>query len=190
MMRRNKTPSSRASQGGFSLIELGIVIAVVAIMALLLWSRYSRVQGGSKVNEEAAAFGQMMGDVRTRFAQQGDYAGVTAKALIDNGIVPDIMVKGTGATATITSGWNTPITVAPSTFTATNDAVAFSYTVPRSSCADFVTGAASASAKVTVGTTVVKNVPSNVSNVNAVALGTACDASSAGTVVVKLEQGR
>lgn len=186
---RNRIQSFKAGkrQGGFSLIELAIVIAIVAILLFLVYSRLSKVQNARIANDEASNFTQMMTDVRTRFSTQGTFAGVTPKVLIDNGIVPQAMIKG----ATISTSWNTTVGVAPATFVAADDAVAMTYTVPREQCSDFVTASSPSAAKITVGATVVKNVPATPQvDLTIAALGTACDASTGGTVAIELEQGR
>lgn len=177
---------SRKKQGGFSLIELAIVIAIVAILLFLVYQRLSKVQNSRIAGDEASNYTQIATDVRTRFGSQGDFAGITPKILIDNGIVPQAMIKG----ATISTSWNTTVAVAPAQFTVANDAFAMTYTVPREQCSDFVTATAPAAARVTVGAEVVKNVPGSVNQINMATLGTACDASAGGTVAVKLEQGR
>lgn len=177
---------SRKAQGGFSLIELAIVIAIVAILLFLVYQRLSKVQNSRIAGDEASNYTQMSTDVRTRFGSQGDFSGLTPKVLIDNGIVPQAEVSG----ATIQTSWNTTVAVAPAQFTVANDAFAMTYTVPREQCSDFVTAAAPAAARVTVDATVVKNVPGSVNTINMATLGTACDASTGGTVAVKLEQGR
>lgn len=187
MKRSSPNFYSKRKQGGFSLIELAIVIAIAAIIIMLVFSRLSRVQNARIASDEASNYSMMMTDIRTKYGSQGDFAGITAQSVINNGLAPRSMVNGTA----LRSGWNTPVTIAPISLTGTaNDGVQLTYNVPREQCSDFVVGAAGASARVTVGSTVVKNAPANINNLDVNALGTACNANLGGTVAVLLAQGR
>lgn len=182
----SRIKAAARKQQGFTLIELAIVLAIAAIIGILIFMRMTKVQNANIANNESSNLAMMVSDARTKFSNQGDYAGVSAAVLINNGLVPQTMVSG----ATIKTGWGTGVTVAPSNLNGTaNDGIKFTYTVPKKNCSDFVTGAAAAVSKITIGTTVVKNAPAGSSTLDMTALGTACDASAAGTVAAAFEQG-
>lgn len=179
--------SLRRRQGGFTLIELAIVIALAALIMFIVFARLTKTQNSRISSDEASQLTQIMTDARTKFASQGDFTGVTSKVLIDNGLIPSRMVSG----STVVTGWGTTVVAAPINLNGTaNDALQLTYPVPKANCPDFVTSAAGSVAKVTVGTTVVKNVPTGANTIDMTALGTACDASGTGNVNVLLAQGR
>lgn len=183
---RNIRPG-RSKQKGFSLIEMGIVLAIAAIVLYGIYSWVSRVQNQRVANDEAQNYNMMVSDVRTKFGAQGTFTGISPAALINLGLVPKTMING----AAIRSGWNTPVAVAAVNLNGTaGDGVQFTYTVPREQCSDFVTGAAGASARVTVGGTMVKDIPGGVNTVNVGTLATQCAANTGGNVAILLAQGR
>lgn len=179
----------RRSQGGFSLIEILIVAALIAAglaAVLFLVNRYNTKQ---VTNDEAAALNQMAAEVRTKFRSQGNFNGITPAVLINNGIVDPRKINGTN----IETGWNTNVTVAPANLNGVNgDAMSFTYTLPRESCPDFVQAAEGTFPRVVVGGTTVKNVPAGgtAARLDVVALGTACNPGAGGNVSVVFTLGR
>lgn len=171
---------------GFTLIEMAIVLAIAAIVLFGVFTMVSRANNARVATDEAQNFNIISSDMRTKFSTQGNYTGVTVENLVNLGAVPKHMVSG----GTINTGWGTTVTAAVTNLTGTDDGVAFTYTVPRESCADFVTAASGASAVVSVDGTSIKNVPGGANTVNVAALGTACDSSAGGNVPVVLTVGR
>lgn len=180
---------SLRKQQGFSLIELAIVIALVAVLAFFVFQKLQKVQGSRVASDEANNAALMIGDAKTKFTSQGDFAGVTSAALINAGVVPKSMVNAAGNA--ILTGWGTTVVAAPTNVNGTaNDGIKLTYPVPKENCNEFVTGVAGLVQKITVGTTVVKNAPAGASKLDMIATGTACDAGGTGNVNVILETGR
>lgn len=178
---------SKKKQAGLTLIELSIAIVIAAALIFGIFYLVGVVNDRSVVKDEGQYLNQMVADARTKFRQQGSYAGITPQVMINLGIVPPPMVNGNN----ITTGWSTNVAVAASNLNGTaGDGIAFTYTVPRKSCSDFIDAGAAASARVTIGTTVVKSIPAGQNTLNVANVATACDADAGGNVQVIFEQGR
>ena len=190
MNRRSFNPSSlsaKRNQGGFSLIEMAIALAIAAAVLFGIFYIVSVVQNKRITNAEAQSFNMMVSDVRTKFGSQGSFTGITPQAMVQLGVVPRNMVSG----ATIVSGFNTIVAVAAINLNGTAaDAVEFTYTVPRGNCADFATASEGAASRVTVGGTAVKNVTAGINAIQIGTLATSCDAQSGGNVAIAMAQGR
>jgi len=171
----------------YSLLEVIIVIAIIAGVAVIVFNRASDANNAKIANDEASDYSLMSARTRTMYASQGDFTGLTPKAMIGLGLVPRTMVNGDN----IRSRWNTQVDVAPTNLNGTaGDGVEFSYTLPRTVCADFVNASSGISARVTVGGTVVKNVATGNNNLNISDLEASCQGGSGGNVTVLLAQGR
>jgi len=176
----------RLRRKGFSMIELMVVIGIIAAMVLAAFWAVPVIRNNIKSSDEANAYMAMSNDVRTVYSTQGNFNGVNSGSLIKLGVVPSNMVRND----TIISTFDTLVTVAPTNLIGTNDGVEFSYTIPREACTKFVQKSAVASARVTVGSTVVLNRTSGDNRVDVNALGDACDSGAGGNVNILLAQGR
>ena len=170
--------------GGFTLIEFGIVVALIAIAVVGIYSFYQARKNSSGVSETAQELVMIGARAQKLYSDQPSFTGVTAAVLINNGIVPANMVSGT----TIRTKWNTTVAVGAGTLNTAGDALSLTVPVQPKSCSDFVQEAAAGSAKVTVGGQVVKDIVSGVDNLVIGTLGTAC--SGNGNVNVALLIGR
>lgn len=172
---------SRRRQAGFSLIEIGIVLVIVAIIAVLVYSKYSTINNRRIAQAEADRVSQLISNIRARYSQVPDFNGITPAIVINNGAAPSEMVSGT----TLKSGWATTVSVAPATLSTANDAFQITYTVPKQYCSEFVQAAAGSAQKVTVGSgaspTVIKDDIAGTAY-NVAAVGTACSAGATATV--------
>lgn len=172
---------------GLTLIEILIALVIAAGLLFGIFFLVNIANDRTIVREETQVFNSMINDVRTKFRAQGTYAGITPAIMIQLGIVPPNMINGN----VIRTGWNTNLAVAPINLNGqANDGIAFTYTLPRRSCPDFVDGVQAAVARITIGADVVKNVPAGVNAVNIPAVAAACDAGAAGNVAIELAQGR
>lgn len=155
-----KTPTSaaigRRNQKGLTLIELSIALAIAAALLFGLFYVVNVANAKRIVNNEAQTLTMMGNDLRTKFSGQGSFAGLNTSTLIQIGIPPETMIEGT----TLRTGFSTPVTVSATNVNGqANDGFEFDYTqFPSRSCSDFVMAAAQNFSRVTIGSTVVKNI--------------------------------
>lgn len=184
---RNWNPNSLKRNRGFGVLEILVAIAIVGFLVFVMLGWYNRAQASSMSTTEAQNFNLMLADTRAKFAPQGSFVGITPGVLVNLGIARGTSVAG----ETITTGWNTTVAVAAvNLFGNAADGVEFTYTVPRTACADFVTNGAGGVARVTVGGTVVKDTTVGSNNVNVATLSSSCEGGTGGNVTVAMAQGR
>lgn len=179
-IRAVQSLSRNTNARGFSLVEFGIVVALVAGGALFVYLAFSDRNDSAAVSAEAHNFTLMAAETQVKWRAQGGFAGINDIALINNGVVPPSMIVGGG----IEARWNTPVTVVPGTLSASNDAAVFTYYVPRKSCADFVTQAGSSAAQAAADERVVKSFSAG--DMNVAELGLACSGAAGDLVEVTL----
>ena len=90
------TNRRRASSGGFTLVELMIVVAIVAVLALLGMVGYQRIMNASHSAEARHMLGAIRLAQEGRKAETGSYANVS----------PGYTLCPTGAGAALKVGWN------------------------------------------------------------------------------------
>lgn len=153
MSKRTNFRSSKKA-GGFTLVEFGIVAALLAIAAMGIYALYADKRESSNAAAEAQSFTMMAADAQQKFRVQSSYTGTTAQTLIGNGIVPSSMVNGSN----IITRWNNNVTITTANLHGTADGLTFNYTVPQKVCSDFVTQAQEAATRVLVRGTNVKDI--------------------------------
>ena len=86
----------RKNQGGFTLVELMIVVIIVGILAAVAIPMYQGATERAKASEAVAALGTIRGAMRVYYAEHGTYviAGVVAGDEVTN---PGVLDVGTGA---------------------------------------------------------------------------------------------
>ncbi|GGF92686.1 MULTISPECIES: type 4 pilus major pilin [Cysteiniphilum] len=116
---KHKKYSKYKNQQGFSLIELALVIAVIAIMIIGSIVIYNSLSGNVK-NEEMTKQISMISEGVTKLYRPsgGDYTGLTTQTVINAGFVMSDMLHGAVGAQVIGTSWygkdNTSvITVAP-----------------------------------------------------------------------------
>lgn len=141
---------SRKKQGGFSLIELVVVLAIVVAAIGGLIARQMAASQTSRVQTEAGNLQAIVGKVNSTFAGRSSYAGATTAFLLSQGAFPTSMVNA----GNVVNGWDGAVTVAPN---AGNTSVNITYAnVPTSACLELVSNVSRQYNTVTVGATVVK----------------------------------
>ncbi len=82
----------RKNQGGFTLVELMIVVIIVGILAAVAIPMYQGATERAKASEAVAALGTIRGAMRVYFAEHGTYvnANFTDNDLVTNGSVLDV----------------------------------------------------------------------------------------------------
>lgn len=109
-------------QGGFSLVEILLVLGVIAILAIAAFIIFPQVQAGSRANTEQSNITTITAGVKNLYGAKRDYTGINAETVNKARIAPSSMNGGDFATATtLTSSWNGDVAVAvgadPKTFT-------------------------------------------------------------------------
>lgn len=181
------TPLSarRRSHGQAILEYLGyIALAALALGGIVYFITKGR-QNTVVQNESSSFSDWVTGTQKLYSSDPSGFTNVTAAALINNGIVDSKKVVN-GA---ITSGFGTPVTVAPANLYGTNDGVAFTYGVPPENCSAFAQSVAPSLAKMTVAGTVVMDVTAGTA-LNAATLGTQCKSTGGSNVPMVLTASR
>ena len=82
----------RRNQGGFTLVELMIVVIIVGILAAVAIPMYQGATERAKASEAVAALGTIRGAMRVYYAEHGTYINpsFTAGAQATNGSVLDV----------------------------------------------------------------------------------------------------
>ena len=82
----------RKNQGGFTLVELMIVVIIVGILAAVAIPMYQGATERAKASEAVAALGTIRGAMRVYYAEHGTYvnASFTDGCQVTNGSVLDV----------------------------------------------------------------------------------------------------
>lgn len=96
------------AQGGFSLIELLLVLAIVAALAVAAFIVYPRVQAGRNATYESQVLSSAQAGVKALFTTN-NYANLTDEVAWNAGIFPDNMKMATAGE--IRNQWDGPVTV-------------------------------------------------------------------------------
>lgn len=155
----NKFNQAR-SQGGFSLIELLLVLAIVAALAVAAFIVYPRVQAGRNASYESQVLSSAQAGVKALFTTN-NYARLTTPVAVDAEIFPSNMKVG----ATIENQWAGVVTAGPALATgadgpATGVARYFKFVypnVPTDVCIRLAGAAVQNFGTVLVGTEVVQD---------------------------------
>ncbi|PIT78478.1 type 4 pilus major pilin [Limnohabitans sp. JirII-31] len=160
---REKFIMSKSRQRGFTLIELGIVLTIVAILTLFAVPKVR----GFIITGKVQSTGD---DLTTAVARiRGNAAGIAAVPAytsMTTAVLAKALVNRTNAftvDATVTTIYHkigsstAAVTTAPATITASNDAFTVTFSnVNISACPDLATNLQSAAEVITVGGTTVK----------------------------------
>ncbi len=164
---------SRKKQGGFTLVELVVVLAIIVAAIGAIIARQMSASQTSKVQSEAGNLQAIVGKVNSTFAGRPNYVGATTAFLLAQGAFPTSMVNG-GA---VVNTWQGAVTVAAG---AGNTTVDITYAgVPTSACIELVANTSRSYNEVTVGATKTKN---GAAVADLTATQTACSAAATASV--------
>lgn len=93
-MERKMRNTYRTEQSGRSMIEMLAVLAIVGILSVAGIAGYSKAMGKFKQQKLADQISTVVANIRTMYAGQGNYAGLTAANAITYGLIPVDMVSG------------------------------------------------------------------------------------------------
>lgn len=99
MMKTNET--------GRSMIEMLGVLAIIGVLSVGGIAGYSKAMNKFKTNKVADNVAMIVTNIRTLYAQQQDYNGLTNATAVQMGVVPDEL----GTTATLTNAFLGDVTI-------------------------------------------------------------------------------
>lgn len=126
----------RHLQGGFTLIELGIVVAIGFLLIGIGLYKAPSIMAGYRANAETTELPQVVTNMQKVAANAPNYTGFTLDTFIRNDAFPQnrTTIPASGA-ATATNRWNGPIIFAPGTITTAGDIGRLVHSgVPDSEC--------------------------------------------------------
>jgi prepilin-type N-terminal cleavage/methylation domain-containing protein len=146
--------SIQRKQGGFSLVEILLVLGIIALLAIAAFIIFPQVQAANRANTEQANITTMAAGIKNLYGATRNYNGITARTLIQARIAPSSMYGNDTTATALTSAWSGAVTVAAA---GTGDSqFVISYAgVPSEVCTRLVPGLLANFQTVTVGTTVV-----------------------------------
>lgn len=178
----NSTKSLKSKQKGFTLVELGVVVAVGATILVISLGVVPSVLANNRANAEMQEVPGIATNIQKIYLNAPTYVGATLDAVIRLNAFPSsrVTIPASGA-ATATNRWGGAVTMSVATLTSTNDIVRLVYSnVGSSECKTVIGGIAGLARRIVVdsansgtsgaGTTVKPDAGA----LDITALGTAC----------------
>lgn len=164
---------SKLQQGGFTLIELGIVLALAALAIFFAVSKLTTTSNQTRAQNFAMDMSQAVTSTKRLYATQSDYSAITIAALRDNSVFPIQWKVGTK----ITGPWGGDVSASAATLNSANDAATLTIpNMPTEVCSEAVRALSGGIEKITVVDTVVK---ANNGSLNVATLGAQCASATA-----------
>ncbi|MBA4242235.1 MAG: type IV pilin [Sphingobacteriaceae bacterium] len=146
---------SKKNKGGFSLIELLLVVGFIALVSLGVYTVYSKVQTSQAANTEARNLDTIRAGIKNLYGASQNYVGLTNVVINDARVTPDSMraVPVVAGAAAINNTFGGAVTVVPVNLgTGANNGFQITYAaVPGDVCTKLVTTAGRAFDTVGVG---------------------------------------
>lgn len=149
----------RKIQSGFGLLELMMSAGIAIVISVLVFFAYQAAMNYFNMNKAVDNVNALTAGIRSIFATQGDYNGLTNQVVLSSNSIPEGLRAG-NSTSQIKSPWaNNGVTVTPANVGGTaDDGFTMQYNqVPRNACQDFASKMYR-SYTVTVGGTAVTSV--------------------------------
>lgn len=134
----------KINQRGFTLIELGVVVAIGFLLVGIGLYKAPTIMANYRVNAELQELPQIVTNIQKSYVNSPSFVGVSLDSIIRLDAFPQnrVTIPGAGA-ATATNRWNGAVTFAPGTITTANDIGRMvSAAIPASECKNVVVGAA------------------------------------------------
>ena len=150
-MHTPNTPSMPIQQKGYTIVELGIALTIIAVLIVAGLAGVTTVLNNSKANAQIEESGIVLAKLQSLLTST-NASGINTAGAVGAGFFPSSRVSGTGTSATVTSKFNGSEFVASNTaaLTSTEGVVAAAgvgaiYTitaVPKAVCANIATSLA------------------------------------------------
>lgn len=106
--------SIQRNQGGFSLVEILLVLGIIAILAIAAFIIFPQVQASNRANTEQSNITTLAAGVKNLYGATRDYAGVDAEVVNQARIAPPSMNGGDFAATTLSSSWSGDVEISGS----------------------------------------------------------------------------
>lgn len=175
----------RLAQRGLSMIELGLVLIVVAIIGVGVYQAFANQQRRTEIDQNQAVISNILGALQAQFGKTNTYGDITTAVAVQSRVFPaDLRI---GTTNTAQNSYGGLIEAAPATCVSTNDCATLSWpSVPRAQCSEIVTLVQPYARRVQIGTTDVKPLDGAL---NVGTLSTTCDGAATHTLVFTVGRG-
>ena len=80
-------------ESGRTMIEMLGVLAIIGVLSVGGIAGYSKAMNKFKTNKVADNFAMIVTNIRTLYAQQNNYSGLTTETAINMGVVPDELIN-------------------------------------------------------------------------------------------------
>ncbi|PHV12054.1 type 4 pilus major pilin [Chitinimonas sp. BJB300] len=171
-----KVPSLNRSQHGYTLLEFMVVLALGGLLLFSIIRRFGGQEEATKLQNFAPNVIELINEVNAWSATQFDTSRASNPTLLS--IVPDRMRVG----GEVRHDLGGIVTMAPSTLSAANDAIALTFSnLPRDACRKELGKVQQRAAVITSNGTVVKS--ATVAALDDDALRSACTDDNANTVM-------
>lgn len=169
----------KKKQSGFTLVELGIVVAIAAVIIGISLVVVPGLLASTRANAEVSELPAIATKIQRAYANQPNYATLTHSTVVGLKVFPESSVAGT----VVTNRWGGLVTIAPfaAGLLSANDAFTFTTTgVPSVECVQVVQSLERSARAIAVGAVQVK---ADAAALNLATLGTNCGLSNSNTLV-------
>ncbi len=111
----------KTNESGRSMIEMLGVLAIIGVLSVGGIAGYSKAMNKFKTNKVADNVSMLVANIKTLYAQQKTYHGLTNQTAVDMGVVPDEL----GTTSDLTNAFNGKVYISTADSTTDNDEKAF-----------------------------------------------------------------
>ena len=116
-------------ESGRSMIEMLGVLAIIGVLSVGGIAGYSKAMNKFKTNKVADNVSMLVANIKTLYAQQNTYNGLTSETAVTLGVVPDELVvkttKNNVTTTKLLNAYNGSVDIHTSDSTASDDEKAF-----------------------------------------------------------------
>lgn len=177
----------RAKQGGFTMVELGVVVAIAATIIVIALAVVPTVLANNRSNAEMQELPSIITNIQKTYSNNPTFAGATLDGVIRLNAFPTerVTIPDAGL-ATATNRWGGQVTLTPANLSSVNDIARLVYTnVGTRECKTVLQGVGSlvrriyvdsANGGVAGGGTLIKD---DGAALNLALLGTACGTTTA-----------